>query len=106
MPPDFTAAVPVLSGGTGPFTGAFPAALLHTDANNIAPRLGAAYRIKPGLILRGGYGISYNSGSYSTIARQLASQPPFAVERHGARHARCVPLPITNAFGASTGEPD
>jgi hypothetical protein len=101
VPSDFTAAVPVQSGGTGPFTGPFPAALLDTDTNNVAPRLGAAYRLKPGLIIRGGYGVSYNSGSYSTIARQLASQPPFA-ESDTVLGSALVPLQITNAFGGST----
>jgi hypothetical protein len=77
--PDFSAAVPVVSGGMGPFTGSFPRGLIQTDTNNLAPRLGVAWRIKPGMILRGGYGISYNSGTYSTIARQMVGQPPFAV---------------------------
>lgn len=77
--PNFTAAAPVTAGGTGPFTGAFPAALLRTDTNNVAPRLGAAWRLGNGMVLRGGYGISYNSGSYAAIARNLASEPPFAV---------------------------
>ena len=31
------------------------------DTNNVAPRIGFAWRIKPGNILRGGYGVSYNS---------------------------------------------
>jgi hypothetical protein len=30
-------------------------------------------------VVRGGYGISFNSGSYAAIARQLVAQPPFAV---------------------------
>jgi hypothetical protein len=77
--PGFTAAAPVISGETGPYSGSFPKALMNTDANNIAPRVGFAWRIKPGNILRGGYGISYNSGSYASIARQLGSQAPFAV---------------------------
>ena len=77
--PDFTAAVPVQSGQAGPFNGQFPKALIDLDTNNIAPRLGVAWRFRPGNILRGGYGVSYNSGTYSTIARQLVSQPPFAV---------------------------
>ena len=77
--PDFRAVVPVVSGGSGPFSGSFPRALLNTDANNVAPRVGFAWRYKPGTIIRGGYGISYNSGSYAAIARQLAAQPPFAV---------------------------
>jgi trimeric autotransporter adhesin len=101
VPSDFTAAAPVLAGATGPFTGAFPAGLLRPDLNNLAPRLGAAYRLKPGLIFRGGYGISYNSGSYSTIARQLASQPPFALSDTVIGSA-LTPLVITNVFGAPT----
>ena len=52
---------------------------MRTDTNNLAPRLGVAWRPRPGTILRGGYGISYNSGSYATIARQMVAQPPFAV---------------------------
>ena len=68
---------------------------MNADTNNIAPRVGFAWRFKPGTILRGGYGISYNAGSYSSIARQLVGQPPFAVtstavgDRHpGADHHR------------------
>ena len=77
--PGFTAAAPVLSGQQGAYTGSFPKALMNADANNIAPRIGFAWRIKPGTVLRGGYGVSYNSGSYVTIARQLSGQAPFAV---------------------------
>jgi trimeric autotransporter adhesin len=76
--PGFTAAVPVEAGQRGPYHGSFPDALINTDTNNLAPRLGAAWRIRPGMILRGGYGVSFNSGSYPTIARQLARQPPYA----------------------------
>jgi hypothetical protein len=76
--PDFSRVAPVLPGGIGPYTGAFPPALLNTDANNVSPRLGVAYRVRPTTILRGGYSITYNSGSYASIARQLTGQPPFA----------------------------
>jgi len=76
--PDFTAAAPVESGGVGPYTGEFPSGLLNADTNNIAPRVGFAWRMHRGTILRGGYGISFNSGSYAGIARQLAVQPPFS----------------------------
>lgn len=76
--PGFTAASSVTAGGTGPFTGVFPAALLNTDKNNFGPRLGVAYRLATGTVLRGGYSVTYNSGSYAAIARQLAAQPPFA----------------------------
>src|SRR6185436_5161594 len=49
------------------------------DTNNIAPRVGFAWRFKPGTILRGGYGLSFNAGAYSNIARQMVGQPPFAI---------------------------
>jgi hypothetical protein len=100
--PDFTAAAPVVANASGPYTGAFPAGLVKPDLNNVAPRLGAAYRLKPGLVLRGGYGISYNSGSYSTIARQLASQPPFAFSDTLIGSA-LAPLVISNAFSTTAG---
>lgn len=75
----FTAAAPVIAGGTGLFTGGFPAALINDDLNNVAPRVGVAWRASPRLIVRAGYGLSFNNGSYATIARQLVAQPPFAV---------------------------
>jgi hypothetical protein len=77
--PDFSAVAPVVSGGSGPYTGSFPGALVAADTNNLAPRVGVAWRFKPGTILRGGYGLSFNAGAYSNIARQLVGQPPFAV---------------------------
>ncbi len=76
---DFTGAAPVVANGTGAFTGQFPAGLLLTDRNNVAPRVGFAWRSGRGFVARGGYGVSYNAGAYASIARQLASQPPFAV---------------------------
>jgi hypothetical protein len=102
--PNFTAAAPVVSGSTGPFTGAFPAALLRTDTNNIAPRLGAAWRPGKGLVLRGGYGISYNSGSYAAIARNLASEPPFAVTNTNISAINSVLLLEDALAGAPTSD--
>jgi trimeric autotransporter adhesin len=96
--PGFTAAVPVVSGTTGPFFGAFPKALIDTDTNNVAPRVGFAWRVRPGTILRGGYGISYNSGSYASIARQLAGQPPFATTNN-IIGTPLHPLGLSDPFG-------
>ena len=100
VPADFTAAAPVLPGGAGPFTGGFPSALLRADTNNLAPRVGVAWRAAPGLIVRGGYGVSYNSGSYASIARQMVSQPPFAVTDTELGSAG-APLTLRNAFSAA-----
>ena len=97
VPPDFTAAVPVLAGETGPFTGQFPTSIVEPDRNNIAPRVGIAWRPKPKTIVRAGYGISYSSPVYQTMAQKLAAQPPFAVTdtRLGTL---LEPLTLTGAF--------
>jgi hypothetical protein len=99
--PGFSAAAPVISGETGPYSGSFPKALLNTDANNIAPRVGFAWRIKPGNVVRGGYGISYNSGSYAAIARQLGSQAPFAVTNNSIG-TYLSPLSLADPFASAS----
>jgi hypothetical protein len=93
----FTAVVPVLSGQSGAFTGAFPKGLVATDKNNIAPRVGVAYRMGRSTVLRAGYGLSFNQGSYAQIARNLVSQPPFAVV-DTATGAKNAALLLSNAF--------
>jgi len=99
----FTAVAPVLPDATGPFTGAFPAGLLNTDKNNVGPRFGFAYRIQPNTILRGGYGITYNSGSYASIARELSSQPPFA-DTETITGTSGAPLTLAEALLSSTSQ--
>jgi hypothetical protein len=103
VPADFTAAAAVLSGQAGPFTGEFPGTLLRADINNVAPRVGVAWRAGPGTIVRGGYGISYNSGSYASIARQMVAQPPFAVTDTQLGTAT-DPLSLQTALAGSTGD--
>jgi len=80
---DFTDVQAVQPGQTGAFSGTFPQSLVNPDRNMYSPRLGFAYRPKSKFfketVIRGGYGINYNTGQYATIARQLANQQPFAV---------------------------
>jgi hypothetical protein len=76
--PDFTAVAPVLAGQTGPYTGAYPTSAVDPDRNNIAPRLGLAWRVNSKTVVRGGYGISYSSPVYQSMAQRMAGQPPFA----------------------------
>ena len=101
--PGFDAVSPVLSGAAGPYSGAFPRALVQTDGNNVAPRLGVAWRVAPSTVLRGGYGVSFNSGSYSSIARQLVGQPPFAVANTALGTAGA---PLSLADPLATASPD
>jgi hypothetical protein len=77
--PAFTAAVPVSAGGIGPYSGALPDSIVRPFRTGFAPRVGIAWRPKPGTVVRTGYGINYNSSVYQSIAQQLAGQPPFAV---------------------------
>ena len=72
------AAAEVLPGQVGPYSGKVPVSLVRPDRNNIAPRIGFAWKPLAKTIIRGGYGINYNTGAYQGIAQQLAFQPPFS----------------------------
>ena len=97
--PGFVAVAPVTSGGSGSFSGPFPDALVRTDTNNVAPRIGAAWRVASRTTLRAGYGVSFNTGSYSALARQLSGQPPFAVTNTAIGTAT-QPLSLRSALSA------
>jgi trimeric autotransporter adhesin len=66
------------SGQSGPYSGSLPASLVRPDRNNFAPRLGFAWKPFSKTVVRGGYGINYNTGAYQGIVQQLAFQPPFS----------------------------
>jgi hypothetical protein len=95
--PDFTAAVPVAAGGTGPYSGAFGDAIVNPFRGGVAPRVGMAWRPQPGTVIRTGYGINYNASVYQTIAQQLAAQPPFAVT-NTVLASRSDPVPLETAL--------
>jgi hypothetical protein len=64
---------PVQPGSSG-----LPDSLVRPDRRGFAPRIGFAWKPLPNTVVRGGYGINYNTGAYQGIAQQLALQPPFA----------------------------
>ncbi len=69
--------------------------LPQPDRNNFAPRLGFSWRPFPAssMVVRGGYGLYYDTGIYSTIAFDMAQQAPFS------RNIRAAgPLPLTGGF--------
>jgi trimeric autotransporter adhesin len=68
----------VVAGQSGPFSGSVPASLVRPDYNNFAPRIGFAWKPLPNTVVRGGYGINYNTGAFQGIVQQLAFQPPFS----------------------------
>jgi hypothetical protein len=98
--PGFTASAPVLAGEAGQFSGQFPDGLIHGDTNNLAPRVGAAWKAKPNLAVRAGFGINYSLGAYAAIAQKLAGQPPFAVSDTRLA-SRLAPLTLADAFGGA-----
>lgn len=95
--PTFTAVAPVLPGQTGPFTGAFPATLVNPDRNNLAPRIGIAWKPKAKMVVRAGYGLNYNTTQYANIVQNLAFQPPFSFTQTNLGSA-VSPLLLQNAF--------
>jgi trimeric autotransporter adhesin len=107
---DFTVVVPVcpvaIAGSCGPGT---VRSLINPDRNMYSPRLGFAYRPKMKLfketVVRGGYGINFNTGQYATIARNLSAQVPFALtQTNVVAQTGCTPATLTlaNGFGCST----
>lgn len=78
--PGFSGVAPVLPGMSGAFSGLFPAALIESDRNNIAPRFGIAWKPFPkrSTLVRAGYGWYYNGSVYNNAASRLGQQPPFA----------------------------
>ncbi|MDQ6676316.1 MAG: TonB-dependent receptor [Acidobacteriota bacterium] len=87
--PGFTAAAPVIG------------AALRPDRNNLAPRFGFALRPIPAssLVLRGGYGIYYDTSVYQPIATQLAQQAPLSKSLR-VQNSAATPLSLADGFGA------
>lgn len=90
--PGFTSATAVTGDG-----------LLHPDRNNFAPRLAFALRPIPAssLVIRGGYGIYYDTSIYQWIATQMAQQPPFSTSLR-VQNTPANALTLANGFHATS----
>jgi len=92
--PGFSSAVPVIqrddTGGDW-----FP----RPDRNNIAPRIGLAWRpfAAAAMVFRGGYGIYYDSGVYQPVALRMAQQAPLSTSLRVASTPE-TPLTLANGF--------
>ena len=93
---------PIVPGQAGPNYGPLPASLVRPDRNNFAPRIGFAWKPFSKTVVRGGYGINYNTGAYQSIAQQLAFQPPFSTT---ATNIQTAPgeLTLQSGFRTTTG---
>lgn len=97
--PGYGAVSAVLAGESAPYSGDLPGSLVRPDRNNISPRLGFAWRpsSERSIVVRGGYGIYYNTSVYRMIASNMAQQPPFAQVLNASGSAS-NPLTIEDGF--------
>ncbi len=89
--PGFTRATPVVNGES-----------LQPDYNNISPRLAFSWRPFPAssMVIRGGYGIYYDTSVYQPIAMQMAQQAPLSKSLRIAATAT-NPLTLADGFNAA-----
>jgi trimeric autotransporter adhesin len=107
---DFTQVSPVCPVAVpGACAAGSPRSLVNPDRNMYSPRFGFAYRPKQKIfketVIRGGYGINFNTGQYSSFASQLSAQTPFALTQTNiVGQPGCTPgvLTLANGFGCST----
>ena len=96
--PGFTAVAPVYPNSYGPLSGVYyPATLVKPDRNNFAPRVGFAWKMLQNTVLRGGYGINYNTTAYQNMVQDLAFQPPFSMTQTNVSSASSL-LTLANGF--------
>jgi hypothetical protein len=72
--------------------------LIRPDRNNLAPRIGFAWRPFPAstMVIRGGYGVYFDSPLYQSIATQMAQQAPLSTS---LRVQNTAANPLTLAYG-------
>jgi trimeric autotransporter adhesin len=81
--------------------------LLRADRNNIAPRIGFAWRpiATATMVIRGGYGIYYDSPLYSSIATQMAQQAPLSTSLR-VQNSQQNPLTLASGFRGTPNQLD
>jgi hypothetical protein len=97
---DFKAVAQVFPDQTGSLSGQYyPRSLVYPDRNNLAPRVGIAWRptAHSPFVIRAGYGIGYNAGGYWSIVAQLVNQAPFAITQNLVTN-RSNPLSLQEGF--------
>jgi hypothetical protein len=76
-------------------------ALVHTDYNNFAPRLGLAYQASSKTVIRSGFGIFYGRDEDLGIQRRLPNNPPFITSATFAGDQTNPAFLLRNGFPAN-----
>jgi len=101
--PGYSAIAPVLaSDPVGPLTGQrYPDSLVQPDKHGIEPRIAFAWHpiLASSLVIRGGYGIYYDTSIYQGIAAQMAQQSPLS-KSLSVQNTPGNPLTLANGFNA------
>ncbi len=91
----------VLPGQSG-----YPNSLVNPDHTMFSPRVGLAWSPKfksiKNLVVRGGYGVNYNTGQYAQFAQKLSRQAPFAVTQNNSPAVATTTNPTPAATGCTT----
>jgi hypothetical protein len=78
-----------------------PASLVNPDKSMYSPRFAIAWTPKSkwtkNTVIRSGYGINYNTGAYSSFARNLSFQQPFATTQTNTLSSAGSPTNCTQA---------
>jgi trimeric autotransporter adhesin len=102
--PGFSAAMPVVGNqSVGSLTRrTYADSLVDPDKSAFQPRIGFSWRpvTASSIVVRGGYGIYYNSSPYQSIAMQMAQQSPLSKSLSLQNNAQ-APLTLAAAFNSS-----
>jgi trimeric autotransporter adhesin len=104
--PGFSAVAPVVANApVGSLTGAhYPDSLIHPDKHEFQPRIGISWRPFPAssMVVRAGYGITYNTSVYQQIATQIDQQSPLS-KSLSVPNSPANPLTLADGFNATPG---
>jgi trimeric autotransporter adhesin len=101
--PGFSNEVPVVANNpTGALTGThYPDSLIRPDKRGFEPRIAIAWRPLPAssLVVRAGYGVTYDTSVYQTLATQMSQQFPLS-KSLVVQNTPTNPLTLADGFNA------